>query len=125
EEKSCPISAPCESVACPESWHIYRGKYVYVSEKQGSWLMSSDFCSSLNASLVVIDTQKELDILVKNLNSDDYWFGLSKKDQVWKWPNGTEFTNQFPVEGEGACAYINGKGANSTICSVEKRIVQE
>ncbi|XP_026540258.1 C-type lectin domain family 2 member D-like [Notechis scutatus] len=121
EEKSCPICAPCESFACPEICDRFRGIYIYTELK--NWHMSSDICSSLNASLVVIDTQKNLDFLVENLNPGDYWFGLSKKDQVWKWPNGTEFTNQFPVEGEGACAYINEKGANSTICSMEKHFI--
>ncbi|KAG8127757.1 hypothetical protein E2320_014648 [Naja naja] len=123
KKESCPICALCESFACPEVWHRYKGKYYYVSEKQRSWNMSLEICSSYNASLIAIDTQQELDHLGEVFNLHDYWIGLSKTDQVWKWSNGTVFIEQFPVEGEGACAYINRKGANSTICSVEKRFI--
>ncbi|XP_070789548.1 C-type lectin domain family 2 member D-like [Pituophis catenifer annectens] len=119
EEKPCPICAPCVRFACPESWIIKDGKYFYVSKEAANWSTSSNICSSFNASLAVIATQKELDFCASMLHSD-HWFGLSGKDQVWKWPNGTEFTNQFPVKGEGFCAYVNGKGADSTMCSVEK-----
>ncbi|XP_015683390.1 C-type lectin domain family 2 member D [Protobothrops mucrosquamatus] len=124
ETKSCPIGVSCESVACPDSWITYRGKYFYVSKEKRTWSMSLKTCSSFNASLAVIDTQKELDIFVDNLGLFHFWFGLSRKDnQHWKWPNGTEFKNRFPVGGEGFCAYVNGKGADSTVCSLEKRFL--
>ncbi|XP_070592791.1 C-type lectin domain family 2 member B-like [Erythrolamprus reginae] len=123
KEKSCPICAPCQSFVCPDSWIIYNGKYFYISKEKRSWPMSSNICSSFNASMAVIDTQKELDFCANILRSDHYWFGLSKKDQVWKWSNGTEFKNQFPVGGEGFCAYVHGKGADSTKCSTEKHFL--
>ncbi|KAG8127756.1 hypothetical protein E2320_014639, partial [Naja naja] len=61
------------------------------------------------------------DFWVEIFDPFHYWFGLSREvNQVWKWSNGTEFRNQFPVRGEGFCAYLNGKGADSTLCSMEK-----
>uniref|UniRef100_A0A8C6X0T1 Uncharacterized protein n=1 Tax=Naja naja TaxID=35670 RepID=A0A8C6X0T1_NAJNA len=47
-------------VACPESWIKYNGKCLYVSKEERDWLLSLETCSSFNASLAVIDTQKEL-----------------------------------------------------------------
>uniref|UniRef100_A0A8C5SPU3 C-type lectin domain-containing protein n=1 Tax=Laticauda laticaudata TaxID=8630 RepID=A0A8C5SPU3_LATLA len=114
----------CSIVACPDSWIKYNGKCLYVSKEERNWPLSLETCSSFNASLAVIDTQKELEFLVDIFHSSHYWFGLSRKvNQIWKWSNGTVFKNQFPVRGEGLCAYLNGKGANSTVCSMEKHFL--
>ncbi|XP_039213086.1 C-type lectin domain family 2 member D-like isoform X1 [Crotalus tigris] len=124
--KTCPHcpSLPSQSVACPDFWIGYRRKCFYVSKEQKNWSLSLTTCSSFNASLAVIDTQKELEFWVDILNPIHYWFGLSRKaNKVWKWSNGTEFKTQFPVRGEGFCAYIDAKGASSTICSMEKHFL--
>ncbi|XP_026540262.1 C-type lectin domain family 2 member D-like [Notechis scutatus] len=114
-------SSASQGVACPDSWIGYLGKCFYVSKEERNWTVSLSTCSSLNASLAVIDSQKELDFWVEILNPLHYWFGLSREvNQTWKWSNGTESKIQFPVRGEGFCAYVNGKGASSTVCSMEK-----
>ncbi|XP_058029250.1 C-type lectin domain family 2 member D-like isoform X2 [Ahaetulla prasina] len=116
----CPLLAS-QSVACPDFWIGYRGKCFYTSNEEMNWSLSLKICSSFNASLAVIDTQNELDFWVEIFSPFHYWFGLSREvNQTWKWSNGTEFKNWFPVRGEGFCAYINGKGADSTMCSMEK-----
>ncbi|ETE57138.1 C-type lectin domain family 2 member D, partial [Ophiophagus hannah] len=121
----CPFchSLASQGFACPDFWIGYLGKCFYVSKEERNWSLSLETCSSFNASLAVIDTQKELDFWVDILNSYHYWFGLSREGNVWKWSNGIEFKTQFPVRGQGFCAYINGKGASSTICSMEKRFL--
>ncbi|XP_007441970.1 C-type lectin domain family 2 member D-like [Python bivittatus] len=122
--KKTPIFPPCPlpvRAACPDSWIGYRGKCFYRSKEESTWVTSSKNCSSFNASLAVIDTKNELHFWVEFLRPSHYWFGLSRKfKQAWKWSNGTEFKNQFPVRGEGLCAYVNEKGASSTVCSTEK-----
>ncbi|XP_015684923.1 C-type lectin domain family 2 member D-like, partial [Protobothrops mucrosquamatus] len=119
----CP-SLPSQSVVCPDSWIGYRGKCFYVSKEEKNWSLSLTTCSSFNASLAVIDTQKELDFWVDILNPFHYWFDLSREaNKVWKWSNGTEFKTRFPVRGEGLCAYIDANGASSTICSMEKNFL--
>ncbi|KAM3847569.1 C-type lectin domain family 2 member D-like isoform 3-T3 [Vipera latastei] len=119
----CP-SLPSQGVACPDTWIGYKGKCFYISKEERNWSLSLTTCSSFNASLAVIDTQKELDFWVDILNSFHYWFGLSREaNKVWKWSNGTEFKTQFPVRGDGFCAYIDTKGASSTICSMEKHFL--
>ncbi|XP_032095043.1 early activation antigen CD69-like [Thamnophis elegans] len=116
-----------QNVSCTDSWITYKGKYFYIAREEKDWFMSLKTCSLLNSSLAVIDTQKELvrnketDFWVHFLGPFDYWFGLSREtNKVWKWANGTEFRNQFPIHGEGLCAYINAEGASSTKCTVEK-----
>ncbi|XP_026540249.1 C-type lectin domain family 2 member D-like isoform X1 [Notechis scutatus] len=122
--ETCSPCPPLVSVACPDSWIKYNGKCLYVSKEERNWPVSLETCSSFNGSLAVIDTQKELEFLVHIFHSSHYWFGLSRKvNQIWKWSNGTVFKNQFPVRGEGFCAYLNGKGASSTVCSMEKHFL--
>ncbi|XP_063147382.1 C-type lectin domain family 2 member D-like isoform X2 [Candoia aspera] len=123
--KKTEIFLPCPPfvsvVACPDSWIGYKGKCFYISKEERDWLTSLKNCSSFNALLAVIDTQSELDFWVEFLGAPHYWFGLSREvNQIWKWSNGTEFKEQFPVRGEGLCAYVNEKGASSTVCSTEK-----
>ncbi|XP_032068137.1 C-type lectin domain family 2 member D-like isoform X2 [Thamnophis elegans] len=118
---SCPLFAS-QGVACPDFWVGYKGKCFYISKEEGNWSLSLKTCLSLNASLAVIDTQEELDFWVKFFHPLHYWFGLSREvNQTWKWSNGTEFKNQFPVRGEGFCAYLNGERTDSSFCSMEKR----
>ncbi|XP_034277490.1 C-type lectin domain family 2 member D-like isoform X2 [Pantherophis guttatus] len=122
--KPCLPCLSTVSAACPDFWIGYRGKCFYISKDEKNWSLSLKTCSLFNASLAVIDTQKELDFWVEIFHPLHYWFGLSREiKQVWKWYNGTEFKNQFAVRGEGFCAYMDGKGASSTICSMEKRFL--
>ncbi|KAG8127752.1 hypothetical protein E2320_014638, partial [Naja naja] len=117
----CLVLSSSPHVACPDSWVGYRGKCFYASKEERNWPLSLETCSSFNASLAVIDNQNELDFWVDFFHSFHYWVGLSREvNQTWKWSNGTEFKNRFPVRGEGFCAYLNGKGADSTLCSMEK-----
>ncbi|XP_070593840.1 C-type lectin domain family 2 member D-like [Erythrolamprus reginae] len=119
--ETCSPCRPLACAVCPDSWIKYNGKCLYLSKEKRNWPLSLKTCSSFNASLAVVDTQKELDFWVDVFHSSHYWFGLSRKlNGIWEWPNGTEFKNQFPVEGEGFCAYLNRKGASSTVCSMEK-----
>ncbi|KAK9405863.1 C-type lectin domain family 2 member D-like [Crotalus adamanteus] len=122
--KTCLPCLSIVSAACPDFWIGYRGKCFYISKEEKNWTLSLKTCSSFNASLAVIDTQKELDFWVEIFHPFHYWFGLSREiNQVWKWFNGTEFKHQFAVRGEGFCAYVDGKGASSTICSMEKHFL--
>ncbi|XP_070593945.1 C-type lectin domain family 2 member D-like isoform X2 [Erythrolamprus reginae] len=116
-----PSHSPASrSVACPDSWIGYRGKCFYMSKDERNWSLSLTTCSSFNASLAVIDSQEELEFWRIFFQHIHYWFGLSKEDNIWKWSNGTNFKNQFSMRAEGFCAYVDEKGASSTICAVEK-----
>uniref|UniRef100_A0A8C8RZP3 C-type lectin domain-containing protein n=1 Tax=Pelusios castaneus TaxID=367368 RepID=A0A8C8RZP3_9SAUR len=102
----CPPAGP----ACPDGWVGHRGKCYYFSEGEGNWTYSQTHCSALNASLAGIDTQQDLDFMVRFKGRFDHWIGLRRDPgQPWKWANGTEFNNWFQIGGEGDCAYLNNQ----------------
>ncbi|XP_044837696.1 C-type lectin domain family 2 member B-like isoform X5 [Mauremys mutica] len=122
---SSPLDLP--AAACPDDWVGYRGKCYLFSKADGTWNEGQSNCSSLNASLAVIDTQKDLDFLQQHKRSPECWIGLCRRDlaQPWRWVDGTEFNNSlFKVEGDGLYVYLNdrpsislGQNAMKWICS--------
>uniref|UniRef100_A0A8C0QN32 C-type lectin domain-containing protein n=1 Tax=Chelonoidis abingdonii TaxID=106734 RepID=A0A8C0QN32_CHEAB len=77
--------APC----CLDGWVGYRGKCYYFSEAEGTWDSSQSFCSSLNASLAGIDTEKDLTFIMRYKGVSEFWIGLKRESaQLWRWVNG-------------------------------------
>ncbi|XP_075769876.1 C-type lectin domain family 2 member A-like [Pelodiscus sinensis] len=114
----CPAGAPCPLAACPFDWIEFRGKCYYFSELEANWTESQKNCSALGASLAGIDLQREMDFLRLHRGSLDYWIGLNReRGQTWKWANGTDFNNWFPIAGEAECAYLSGSVVTSSRCS--------
>ncbi|CAM5098893.1 unnamed protein product [Natator depressus] len=108
--------APC----CPDGWVGYRGKCYYFSEAEGTWDSSQSFCSSLNASLAEINTQKDL-FIMRYKGVSEFWIGLKRVlAQTWQWVNGEQFNNLFTVRGGGDCAYLSDGFATSSWCSTER-----
>lgn len=98
-----PPVVPC----CPDSWIGYRGKCYYFSEAEGNWTYGQSQCSVFNASLAVIDSEQEKDFLLRYKGFLDRWIGLRKEPgQPWRWPNGTEFDQRFPIKGGGDCVFL-------------------
>ncbi|XP_065420266.1 C-type lectin domain family 2 member D-like isoform X2 [Chrysemys picta bellii] len=110
---SCPLDLP--TAACPDDWIGYRGKCYLFSKADGTWNESQSNCSSLNASLAVIDTQKDLDFLQQYKGSPTHWIGLRRDtSQPWRWADGTEFNNRlFTVNGDGLYVYLNDRPSRS------------
>uniref|UniRef100_A0A8C4W0I0 C-type lectin domain family 2 member D-like n=1 Tax=Gopherus evgoodei TaxID=1825980 RepID=A0A8C4W0I0_9SAUR len=82
--------APC----CLDGWVGYRGKCYYFSEAEGTWDSSQSFCSSLNASLAGIDTEKDLKFIMRYKGVSEFWIGLKRESaQLWGWVNGEQFNN--------------------------------
>ncbi|XP_044839140.1 C-type lectin domain family 2 member D-like [Mauremys mutica] len=116
----CPAGAACPVAACPDSWIGHLGKCYYFSQAEGNWTHSQSNCSVLGASLAVIDTQQEMDFLMRYKGPSDHWIGLQRElDKPWVWTNGTEFKNWFIIAGEGPCAFLNHKDLASSGCSRE------
>ncbi|XP_044839571.1 C-type lectin domain family 2 member D-like isoform X2 [Mauremys mutica] len=108
-EKSKPLAAPGPPAGpcCPDGWIGYRGKCYYFSETDGNWTYSQSQCSALNASLAAIDSEQEKDFLLRYKGFLDRWIGLQREPgQPWRWPNGTEFDNRFPIRGGGDCVFL-------------------
>ncbi|XP_032643799.1 C-type lectin domain family 2 member B-like isoform X2 [Chelonoidis abingdonii] len=109
--------APC----CLDGWVGYRGKCYYFSEAEGTWDSSQSFCSSLNASLAGIDTEKDLTFIMRYKGVSEFWIGLKRESaQLWRWVNGEQFNNLFMVRGEGDCAYLSDGFATSSWCSTKR-----
>lgn len=108
---------------CPDGWVGYLGKCYYFSATEGNWTYSQSHCSSLNASLAVIDTFQDLVFMLRYKGFFDHWIGLwrNQEGQPWKWPNGTEFNNLFEIQGEGDCVYLNNNDARIVGCGLERR----
>nr|XP_032643778.1 C-type lectin domain family 2 member D-like isoform X2 [Chelonoidis abingdonii] len=116
--QTCP---PPINTACPDGWIGNRGKCYFFSETEGNWTSSQNNCSLLSASLAVIDSLQDLVFMMRYKGPPHYWIGLRKEqNQSWKWPNGTEFNNMFPVRGEGQCAFLNDAGVSSSRCYSER-----
>uniref|UniRef100_A0A8C3RJB7 C-type lectin domain-containing protein n=1 Tax=Chelydra serpentina TaxID=8475 RepID=A0A8C3RJB7_CHESE len=108
---------PC----CPDGWVGYRGKCYYFSEAEGTWDSSQSFCSSLNASLAWIDTEKDLMFILRYKGVSEFWIGLKRVSaQTWLWVNGEQLNNLFTVRGEGDCAYLSDSFAASSWCSTKR-----
>uniref|UniRef100_A0A452ICI0 C-type lectin domain-containing protein n=1 Tax=Gopherus agassizii TaxID=38772 RepID=A0A452ICI0_9SAUR len=51
----------------------------------------------------------------------DHWIGLRRDlGQSWKWANGTEFNNLFPITADGDCAYLTENSVSSLRCTSER-----
>lgn len=119
--QACP---PPIDAACPDGWIGNRGKCYFFSETEGNWTSSQSNCSSLSASLAVIDSLQDLDFMLRYKGPSHHWIGLRKEqNQTWKWPNGTEFNNMFQVRGEGQCAFLNDAGVSSSRCYSERGFI--
>ncbi|XP_029770017.1 C-type lectin domain family 2 member D-like [Terrapene carolina triunguis] len=108
--------------ACPDGWIRYLGKCYYFSQAEANWTNSQSHCSALGASLAVIDTQQEMNFVMRYKDPPNYWIGLQRElNQPWKWINGTEFNNWFPIAGRGPCAFLNRGDVSSSGCSSDGR----
>uniref|UniRef100_A0A8C8RKG7 C-type lectin domain-containing protein n=1 Tax=Pelusios castaneus TaxID=367368 RepID=A0A8C8RKG7_9SAUR len=116
-----PTAPACPVAACPDGWVGYLGRCYYFSEVEADWTSSQNNCSAHGASLAGIDTQQEMDFMMRYKGPSDYWIGLRRApDQPWKWTNGTEFNNWFTIRGAEKCAFLNHVSASSSRCSGEK-----
>ncbi|NWX24299.1 CLC2B protein, partial [Aegotheles bennettii] len=63
---------------CPDEWVQYRRVCYYLSEGEGSWEWSQEQCSSLRASLAVLQRDWEMEFAWRLRGNFDYWLGLRR-----------------------------------------------
>ncbi|EMP41807.1 C-type lectin domain family 2 member D [Chelonia mydas] len=63
------------------------------------------------------------DFLLRYKGFLDRWIGLQREPgQPWRWPNGTEFDQRFPIRGGGDCAFLMDEDwFGSSRCSTWRR----
>ncbi|KAL8213031.1 UNVERIFIED_CONTAM: hypothetical protein K2H54_060292 [Gekko kuhli] len=92
---SPPTLPTCPVVSCPSGWIGYQRKCYYFTKAEGNWTSSKRHCFSFNASLAVVDSQEEMDFMMRYKGNADYWIGLERNlSQTWTWINGTIFNGQ-------------------------------
>ncbi|OXB53962.1 UNVERIFIED_CONTAM: hypothetical protein H355_000140 [Colinus virginianus] len=81
-----------------------------------------EYCHRLGASLATIDSEEQMDFMLRHWGAANCWIGLrrEKRDDRWTWANGTAFTSRSQLRGGGQCAYLNGAGISSAFCHTEK-----
>uniref|UniRef100_A0ABM5FIM2 C-type lectin domain family 2 member B-like isoform X2 n=1 Tax=Pogona vitticeps TaxID=103695 RepID=A0ABM5FIM2_9SAUR len=117
-----PLSTVAPVSCCPDGWIGYRRRCYYFGDTENDWESSKNNCSASNASLAVIDSQEDMDFILRYKGIADHWIGLQKdkKTEQWKWINDTVFNNWFPIRGGGKCAYANHLGIASSSCTREE-----
>uniref|UniRef100_A0A674JHU3 C-type lectin domain-containing protein n=1 Tax=Terrapene triunguis TaxID=2587831 RepID=A0A674JHU3_9SAUR len=110
---------------CPDGWVGYRGKCYYFSEAEENWNNSQRHCSVLGASLAVIDSEQDLDFMLRYKGVSEHWIGLWREQEreTWKWVNGSDFNSSFPIRGGGDCAYLNDRSVSASRCITQRNWV--
>ncbi|XP_060115572.1 early activation antigen CD69-like [Heteronotia binoei] len=106
------------SQSCPEGWVRSGGRCYYFSATKEAWDFGQDHCLSNGGSLVAMDTSQERDFVMSSEDLNEYWIGLWREGagKPWKQPDGSLFSNWFPIGGNGLCAYLSDEEVNSTRC---------
>ncbi|XP_073185078.1 natural killer cells antigen CD94-like isoform X5 [Lepidochelys kempii] len=105
---------------CEVDWDQQAASCYSFSKNAKSWHNSLDACTAMSASLVKIDTKKELAFLKNEISkrvyvyrgqqfSFNFWTGLNYDNDIgnWTWADGSPFSFQlFRVQGAEGCAYI-------------------
>ncbi|KAM6314491.1 uncharacterized protein O3Q21_009574 [Podargus strigoides] len=119
--KGFPVCPSLE--LCPSGWLYVQRKCYYLSESEASWNSSQMFCSTHNASLLMIENHQELSFMVK-ITKQDPWIGLYKRNEEFIWVNGKALDNKLiEVKGSGNCAYLESKGVSASGCYLTRKWV--
>ncbi|XP_027698180.1 C-type lectin domain family 2 member L isoform X2 [Vombatus ursinus] len=92
---------------CPEDWLLYGRKCYFFSEEPRDWNTGRQYCHTHEASLTVIQSQKELEFMFKFTRKEP-WIGLRRVGDEFHWVNGDPFhPDEFSVSGHGECVFVD------------------
>ncbi|XP_049628458.1 C-type lectin domain family 6 member A-like [Suncus etruscus] len=83
---------------CPTNWKSFGSSCYFISEEFNFWAKSEQICVGMGAHLMVINTKKEQDFIVKHLNETyEYFLGLSdpQGNDNWQWIDKTPYQENF------------------------------
>ncbi|XP_039620626.1 killer cell lectin-like receptor subfamily B member 1B allele A [Polypterus senegalus] len=108
--------------SCPEEWMQMKENCYYISTLMATWEYSNDNCSSLGASLTVIEDPKELAFLVRQCRRFlSFWIGLKRTPQMeWRWINNHPFNQSWrslDATTEGDCVSVSQETLQTQNCS--------
>ncbi|XP_032329074.1 killer cell lectin-like receptor subfamily I member 1 isoform X1 [Camelus ferus] len=123
------LSSPngeCSCDLCSTHWIGFGNSFYHLYNTPKSWADSHAACAELNAHLLKIDTDEELEIL--SMFQMRGWVGLkiNKTDMSWLWEDGTKVVEsllKFLKMENHSCAYAEGNYVFSNNCSSEKSYI--
>ncbi|XP_075775040.1 natural killer cells antigen CD94-like [Pelodiscus sinensis] len=105
---------------CEVGWDQWGNRCYFFATSVKTWHRGLKACTSMSASLVKIETKKELEFLQRETSKHFYprqrdryyspfWTGLTYDNNIgnWTWADGSRFSFQlFQVSGAKGCVYI-------------------
>lgn len=117
-------SEPLCPAWCPADWILVNGRCYYLSDGKKNWTDSQRLCNKYGGSLVIIRNNTKEDL--KKLNThDDFWIGLRRDQNKWKWIDGTDYTEEVEEYRDDIglnCTYLNGK-IMALDCATTRRFI--
>uniref|UniRef100_A0A673T1S8 C-type lectin domain-containing protein n=1 Tax=Suricata suricatta TaxID=37032 RepID=A0A673T1S8_SURSU len=86
------------STTCPPNWITHKNNCYLFRTSLASWNSSKKQCSQLDSNLLKIDSEKELEFIVRQVSSQSnhsFWIGLSRPqtEGPWLWEDGSRFSS--------------------------------
>ncbi|XP_006906892.1 early activation antigen CD69 [Pteropus alecto] len=117
DQYNCPEPSNSHVSSCPDDWIGYQKKCYFISNITRNQTFAEKSCSEHNATLALIDSEKDMIFLKRYVGRAEHWIGLKNEaEQTWKWLNGKEFNNWFNLTGSGNCAFLKSTEVSSTKC---------
>ncbi|XP_073479303.1 CD209 antigen-like protein C [Aquarana catesbeiana] len=81
---------------CGKDWKFYNVSCYFKSSSEQTWDSAKQACQDMNARLVIINGDGEMEFLRKFSGSKDRpWVGLKmEKSNIWKWVDGTSYNSR-------------------------------
>ncbi|XP_077602113.1 C-type lectin domain family 7 member A isoform X1 [Crocuta crocuta] len=85
------------STSCPPNWVTHENNCYLFRTSLASWNSSKNQCSQLHSNLLKIDSEKELEFIVRQVSSQPdnaFWIGLSRPqtEGPWLWEDSSIFS---------------------------------
>ncbi|KAM5165025.1 uncharacterized protein ACMZJ9_007435 [Mantella aurantiaca] len=109
---------------CPSDWIHVSSRCYHLSQNKTTWIAAGDACNKHRAALVVITDNTMNDLNKLNIN-DDFWIGLRRDQNKWKWVDGSDYEQEvsdYRNDTRLNCAYMNGR-IRALDCSTLRRFI--
>ncbi|XP_040204157.1 C-type lectin domain family 2 member D-like [Rana temporaria] len=109
---------------CPADWILVNRSCYYLSDSKKNFTDSQMLCNNYGGSLVMIRNNTKEDLNKLNTH-DDFWIGLRRDENEWKWVDGTDYTEEveeYRNDTRLDCAFLNRKRM-ALDCATSRRFI--
>ncbi|XP_034367980.1 early activation antigen CD69 [Arvicanthis niloticus] len=108
-------SSDHQVATCEDEWISYKRRCYFFSTTTKSWDLAQNSCSEADASLAVIDSEKDMVFLKRFAGGLERWIGMKNEaNQTWKWAR--EFNSRFNLTGSERCMSLNHTDVAAVNC---------